>query len=180
MAVLRVITETFVPGCPKTKGSLDFHGSGRVTENVIGSKEWRRQVAYLVRSERSGRGLVEPSPASVAVGVRVLFVLPVPVGVYRVDPATGELADYISEYAPIEVRSGDLDKLCRNVLDALTDAGAYEDDVQVCRLIADKVYADGRTAGSSHSGALVQAWEMEPRDTLTARRTLRIGGVTRA
>lgn len=36
----------------------------------------------------------------------------------------------------------DLDKLCRAVLDALTDAGIWHDDSQVCSLSAIKVYAD--------------------------------------
>ena len=46
-------------------------------------------------------------------------------------------------------RTGDLDKLSRNVLDALQDARVYEDDVQVTRLWVDKVAAGtGPTAAT--------------------------------
>lgn len=36
----------------------------------------------------------------------------------------------------------DLDKLCRSVLDSLTDAHVVADDGRVCELVARKVYAD--------------------------------------
>jgi Holliday junction resolvase RusA-like endonuclease len=45
------------------------------------------------------------------------------------------------------VRSGDVDKLARNVLDALTRAKVYEDDVLVVRLLAEKLSAGERGPG---------------------------------
>jgi len=126
-------------------------------------------VAQAVRDDRTRRGLVEPTPAGVPVGVRALFVLPVPVGVAS-QASAGVVS--LTDHAPIEARSGDLDKLCRNVLDALTDAGAYVDDVQVCRLIAGKTYADGVTDGSATQGALIQAWAM-PRWDVGLSRSIR-------
>jgi Holliday junction resolvase RusA-like endonuclease len=38
--------------------------------------------------------------------------------------------------------SPDLDKLCRSVLDSLTDAGVWLDDKHVCNLTARKEYTD--------------------------------------
>lgn len=43
---------------------------------------------------------------------------------------------------PFHVKAPDLDKLVRAVCDSLTDAGIWEDDSQVIRLIARKDYAD--------------------------------------
>lgn len=59
------------------------------------------------------------------------------------------------EYAPVSQYFGDLDKLIRNVLDALTDAGVYVDDRQVTRCEAEKSYvAPGEVAHT-----LIEIWE---------------------
>jgi Holliday junction resolvase RusA-like endonuclease len=124
----------WVPGRPKTKGSLDFKPGrkctccskcdahlpgGTVTENVAGSKRWRQMMAYAAGNAMAGR-----EPMEGPIGVAAVFDLPV------LDVARG--------------RVGDLDKLARNTLDALTDAGVYGDDVQVTRLLLEKrAAADG-------------------------------------
>lgn len=154
---INVVTETWVPGRPATKGSLDAvpraDGSFYMRESVQGSKDWRRLVAQAIREDRQAHGLVEPTRT--AVGVRVLFVLPVPVGLAGQDIP-------LTDASPTLAGAGDVDKLSRNVLDALKDAGAYADDNQVCKLLAGKVYADGVSAGSAHHGAFVQCWELLP------------------
>ena len=150
MAGLVVVTEVFVPGAPKTKGSLDPIGGGRVRENVRGSKTWRALVARAVRDERARRGMVVPTSAPV--GVHALFRLPAPVAL------AGMSDEELSNHVPIEARVGDIDKLCRNVLDALKDAGAYADDNQVCKLTSGKVYA----MGGEPQGVLIQCWELPP------------------
>lgn len=43
---------------------------------------------------------------------------------------------------PINRKSGDIDKLTRCILDALTDAAIWNDDSQVVTVIASKRYAD--------------------------------------
>jgi hypothetical protein len=158
---ISVVTEVWVPGAPKTKGSLDFKG-GYAEESVIGSKIWRRLVAERVVSERMRRGLFVPTSAPV--GVRVLSRLPVPVEL--ADLAPGALIDH----APIEERVGDTDKLYRNVLDALQDAGAYRNDNQVCKLSGGKVYA----TDSEPQGAFIQCWELLPWEIRALRRTVRL------
>lgn len=127
-----LLLDVFVPGAPKTKGSMDFQPTGarctcsprcrgrlpggRAVQNVAGSTEWAQLVAYAVRADIARRGLVAEAGA---VTVALVFGLPV--------------ADVIA------ARSGDVDKLIRNVLDALKTGGAYVDDVQVVRVLADKV-----------------------------------------
>ncbi len=156
---INVVTETWVPGRPATKGSLDAiprsGGGFYMRESVQGSKDWRRLVAQAVREDRAGHGLTEPTRS--AVGVRILFVLPVPIGIEATTST-----EFISGLWPSMARAGDVDKLTRNVLDALQDAGAYEDDTQVCKALVGKVYADGVTPGSAYQGAFVQCWELLP------------------
>lgn len=161
-ARISVVTEVWVPGAPKTKGSLDFYGRGKVAENVAGSGAWRKMIAERVAAERGSRGLFVPS--SVAVGVRVLFVLPVPVGL--ADLTAPELVDH----APIETGTGDVDKLYRNVLDALADAGAYRNDVQVRKLLGGAVYA----TDFEPAGAFIQCWELLPWEIRAMRRVRRL------
>jgi hypothetical protein len=157
-----VVTEVWVPGASKTKGSLDHIGGGRMRENVAGSHAWRQMVGKAVAAERASRGLYEPTRA--AVGVRALFVLPVPVGL--ADLAPGELVDR----PPMDGHVGDQDKLYRNVLDALQDAGAIRDDVQVCKLLGGKVYA----IDTEPAGAFVQCWELLPWEIRQLRRVRRL------
>lgn len=128
----------WVPGRPKTKGSLDFQPGkkcrccdrceaylpgGRAVENIAGSSRWRQLMSYAVEHT----DVVSATAAEGPVTVVAVFHLPVN------DVAAG--------------RVGDLDKLARNLLDALTDAGVYGDDVQVTRLICEKVAAGERGPG---------------------------------
>jgi len=53
---------------------------------------------------------------------------------HQVKPQTGPLAVSISVYPP-DQRKRDLDNLCKSLLDAMTDAGFWEDDSQIDLLI---------------------------------------------
>lgn len=140
MAAVDIVTEVYVPGIARTKGSLKIQGK-RLVEVGAHSKEWRRLVAYSVKRDRERRGMTLPAMRDV--GVRVVAWLPV---------------------NDDGVMVGDLDKIVRNVLDALgecrntTDAslcaGAYVDDVQVVRLMAEKVPCRDERA----PGTLIQCW----------------------
>lgn len=66
------------------------------------------------------------------VSVRITFFIPHPKTVKRHMPTVPP----------------DIDKLCRAVLDALTDAGVWADDSQVVDLGATKVYATGHHIGA--------------------------------
>lgn len=145
MPPVTIITETFVPGRPKTKGSLDFVTRQHARESVAGSKRWRMMVADAVQRDMQQRGRTPLFGA--AVGVRLCFFLAAP-------------RDFgaAPDRAPVWPRSGDIDKLTRNALDALTDAKAYQDDVQVAHLIANKVCC----VGEQVPGMMIQVWELAP------------------
>jgi Holliday junction resolvase RusA-like endonuclease len=100
-----------VPGHPKTKGSLVVRNAkaGTMREAVAGSTRWRQLIAERVRECRQ-RAEAWDGPA----GVTAYFYLP------RDDIITA--------------RAGDIDKLTRNVLDALEDAAVWADDVQCVTL----------------------------------------------
>lgn len=134
------VLDLWIPGRPKTKGSLDFQPGqkcrccsrceahlpgGRAVENVAGSKRWRQMMAYAVTQAR--RGVTQAWPLDGQVSVVAAFHLP------AVDVSTGKV--------------GDLDKLARNLLDAQQDAGVFSDDVQVTRLLCEKVPAGERGPG---------------------------------
>jgi Holliday junction resolvase RusA-like endonuclease len=122
-----LVLSCWVPGRPKTKGSLTvINGKRNVVSDTPASKRWRSLMAYQAAA------LVK-APLEGPVVVVAVFHLPL-------HPTSGQA------WAG---RVGDLDKLARNLLDALTDAGVYGDDVQVTRLICEKVPADmaGRGPG---------------------------------
>jgi Holliday junction resolvase RusA-like endonuclease len=181
----RILTNVFVPGNPKTKGSLDLMPArrggrpGRVyaRENVSGSTEWRRQVARAVKRDQATRGIYAPWAGAVA--VRLVFWLPVPVDVGRALDEYGVTAEDVEAVAGGD---GDIDKLVRNVLDAMgsssaDDARVYDDDVQVTRVVVDKVYA----VGNEPRGALVMAWGRAPSELSAVRHAVRaeMRGATR-
>ena len=114
------LMQTFCPGRPKTKGSMTARPNGSMHDTPASSK-WRALVARSALMARRTQHGDLWTKWSGPVSVACVFYLPV--------------AD------PIAAHSGDLDKLVRNVLDALTDAQVYADDVQVVRVVAEKVAA---------------------------------------
>lgn len=129
---MEIVRVTFVPGHPRPKGSMDPQhvrdGAGRLTGGmrlVESSKDgprWRRIVAQHVRA--LGWPIIAEGPVCVA----MTFWFPPPKGEHGRYAIGGEI--------------GDLDKLVRNVLDALgvdktgkgNGAGVYSDDRQVAYL----------------------------------------------
>lgn len=130
----------WVPGLPKTKGSMESQerrgGGRRMVQSVEGSDEWALKMTRAVQQLLA----IEPTPYRGAVMVTLAFWLPV------ADAAAG--------------RCGDVDKLERNVLDALTKAGVYGDDVQVTHSPSFK-YPVG-AGGVMQPGVLIVAEPVEP------------------
>lgn len=132
---MRLIVRVRVPGKARTKGSMVAMqkrvvidgqslgvGRARLKESTAYSKEWRAEVAWLVRQYiRSAR------PYEGAVRVSIMSFLPQPKS--NRDPH------------PTAMRTGDVDKIARNVLDALTDSGAIKDDSQVVAVHSMKAWA---------------------------------------
>jgi Holliday junction resolvase RusA-like endonuclease len=128
--------ELFVPGHARTKGSMKHLGNGHMVEQVKGSTAWRRLVAETIardvfdqRSTADGvHRLWRPYPHAVAVGLYFTFA-----------PQSGRKQP--PPY-PILRQYGDLDKLIRNVGDALIDGGLLVDDSQIIDVIARKRWTD--------------------------------------
>lgn len=125
----------WVPGVPRPQGSKTHLGGGRMRESSRHVKPWRGRVVLEVR--RAGWQL-RRIPAGIPVAVDLTFVMPRPQAHYR----RGKSCHLLRDGAPHwhTSHTGDLDKLVRAVLDALTIAGAYTDDSQVAQLAATSVY----------------------------------------
>jgi len=114
-----------VPGKPAPKGSTRSFVSrttGRVVTitDSVRLRDWTKQVAVAARAHKVTKA---PKGASVALNVR--FIRRRPSGKRLRYPTTRP----------------DLDKLMRALLDALTGV-AYDDDAQVCLVMADKAWGD--------------------------------------
>lgn len=122
-----ILVDTFVAGQPRTKGSLAKRPNGTLYDSVVDSGRWRALMAGAVRDayelrwvRANGPTSDGPAPHAGPVRVDAVFFLPV-------DPLTSG--------------AGDLDKLLRNLLDALGtrsknpryNGGVIIDDNQVTR-----------------------------------------------
>jgi hypothetical protein len=138
-----VIT-VWVPGAPKTKGSMmqqQRAREGRLVQSVQGSEQWATLITQAVWDAYS---IVQRPP-------KVAWYCP-----------TGPVAVRLTFWLPVQdvtaAGSGDNDKLERNVLDALTKAGAYGDDVQVVHLESRKYPARAHPG----PGVLIELWPVPP------------------
>lgn len=129
------ILTIFVPGSkPKPKGSLRHVGRGRMVEQVTGSKDWRTAVvaacmAQVINNETGllARILKPGYPSVAEVECELTFWFERPKSRPTGGPCTGS--------------TGDLDKLMRNIGDALQDAGVIKNDAQITRAVIAKEYA---------------------------------------
>ena len=119
----------FAQGTPVPKGSLRHVGNGRLVEQTK-AKPWMAVIrqAALSTNERF----------EVPVQVNATFYFP------RPKAAKNRIYPHMRS-------AGDLDKLCRALLDALQDSkadlGILSDDSLVVSLSAQKVYADSHEPG---------------------------------
>jgi crossover junction endodeoxyribonuclease RusA len=132
-----------VYGGPKTKGSLKHVGRGILVEDHKSSKPWREAVKWAALEAIAAReGTGEPfAMLSGPVEVLVVFSFPRPknAGPRVTRPATRS--------------SGDVDKLLRNVFDALGDAYVFADDSQVARVVANKAFVGEGSSRLTSPGA---------------------------
>jgi len=137
------LVQVFVPGFARTKGSLTYKGRGRMVDSDL-SIMWRRLVAY-----KAGAAYGERAPSELPIYIEAVYTLP-----------GADMAAIIRQGA------GDLDKLDRNILDALaTDpdkpdlsAGVYVNDAQV---IALNVAKQPDRGGIIPRGVHLKVWEIE-------------------
>lgn len=121
-----------VRGVPAPQGSKRHVGGGRMVEQSRAVGPWREAV----RAETQ-RAMDGDEPIGGALEVTLHFSLPRPKNHY----GTGRNANKLKPSAPT-YPSGkpDVDKLCRAVLDGLTEGGAWRDDAQVTFLTAGKYW----------------------------------------
>lgn len=120
--------QTFIPGRPKPQGSktqgVGRNGKPFMREDNAGTKPWRKRMVEALQ-DASGQPL---AVFDSAVWVRLRFVFLRP-------------KSHMPDSLPTSKLLGDVDKLTRNVLDALTQAGVITDDKFVVKLRdVEKVY----------------------------------------
>ncbi|MDQ3107574.1 MAG: RusA family crossover junction endodeoxyribonuclease [Actinomycetota bacterium] len=123
MTALHVV----VPGTPQGQGRLTTYGAGRTGHsNAKTLLPWRALVGAYTRRAMHARayywGGTWPLTGPVELSLR--FYMPKPRTVRRERPSVPP----------------DLDHLCRAIGDALTKAGAVEDDARIVALHAAKFY----------------------------------------
>ena len=134
----------FVPGLPAPQGSKKHVGHGVMVESSKRVKPWRATVTAAIVEAGWQHDPILYGP----VGVSLTFSFPRPQAHY----GTGRNADRIKANAPDwHDKRPDVDKLCRAVLDALTESGAIRDDAQVVQLHAAKVYGQ--------PGVAIDVWD---------------------
>ena len=121
-----------VRGVPAAQGSKRHVGNGRMDEMSKRLGPWRAAIAEAIVEWQRDPILSGP------VAVSLTFTMPRPKSHY----GTGRNADRLKPNAPdwVSTAVGDIDKLCRAVLDAITEAGAWRDDSQVALLSAYRLY----------------------------------------
>jgi Holliday junction resolvase RusA-like endonuclease len=162
---MRVLAECWMPGRPRTKGSLNDHGNGGMSDSPV-SARWRAHMVASVRAALdAGSGYQAP-----------LSALPVRVEALCFMPETA--AEYFEEEAGAMVfrapaasstkrtsGNGDVDKLARNLLDALArdlhddkrkGADLFTDDMRVVDMPIRKVIE-----GPLGPGILVRVTELD-------------------
>lgn len=147
----------WVPGRPRTKGSLKpaRTGSGAVRlVDTVHSKEWRSAVCKAVIP------LIADEDVSIPEGKKGRWRLRH--GWPSLDPILVRATFYYQRSAndtdarPINRQYGDLDKLMRNVLDALQDSGVYRDDSQVVAMpLVSKFFCDVTSRIFRNEGAVI-------------------------
>lgn len=121
-------------GLPVTQGSKKAFVNPKTGRAVLvdddskGLKQWRAGITDLV-TYALPRGW---RPLDRAVAVELTFRLP--------RPEHGSPGYLVAAEQPVNQQSGDVDKLARAVLDALTTAKVYTDDCRITRLVIEKTY----------------------------------------
>ena len=125
-----------VPGDPIPQGSMRWLPNKRMTDANPRLHNWRVTLA-----QRLSDAHYPEQPMTGPIYVWLDFFIRRPAGHYGMRGVRNSAPEH-----PTGAR-GDLDKLCRAVLDAATDAGVWRDDGQVVRLMAAKHWADDEQPG---------------------------------
>lgn len=124
----------FVVGVPASQGSKRHVGGGRMIESSKKVGPWREAVA----AQLVAAGAAKFGAAAVRLTVEFVLVRPGYLDKGKKPKPT-----------PYHTAPPDLDKCVRSTCDALTIAGVWADDKNVCELVARKRYAEpGEATGA--------------------------------
>ena len=120
-----------VAGVPVAQGSKRHVGKGIMIESSKQLQPWREAVIDAAQRAAGGHSFF----AGVALDLSFRFPRP------KAHYGTGRNQGKLKSTVPLlKVTAPDLDKLCRAVLDALTQSGVLRDDALVASLYAEKRY----------------------------------------
>ncbi len=135
-----LIAKLFVPGRPRTKGSLKpmhVRGSGGrpckvgLTEDHALSTPWKNTMIKAIRKARVVAPMTSAlpnEPYTDAVEVHAFYLFERQLSVAKRGAGVGAIIPSHLTPWPTDDKIGDEDKLRRNVLDALTQSGLIVDD----------------------------------------------------
>lgn len=162
-----MLTVTF-HGTPRPKPDPRCFGRGghhhlSIPANSPGYAQWRE------RCTEAGRALAAQQrfPKGEPVGLMITVTVPRPASHF----GTGKNHARLKKSAPVYPMArtvGDIDKIQRLILDALTDSGVWDDDSQAVRVEAAKCYPDCPHTPDSlpHTGAVIRIWNLNEGDQL--------------
>jgi hypothetical protein len=143
-AMTTTLLDIYVPGTPRPKGSLKSYGHGRMVEQLEGSPDWRAAVAEFAYRHvaqpdlaHGGGHLADGFPHTGPVVARIALYFARPKSAKR-------------DAQPSTIRTGDIDKQARNILDALQDGSVIKNDAQVVRMVITKAYCTPGMAPGAH------------------------------
>jgi Holliday junction resolvase RusA-like endonuclease len=151
-----------VHGTPSPKGSLAYKGHTKkgvpvLQEQVRRSPQWRQRVVNNLVEYAQSHTLPTPK-RDVPIGLEVTFTFPRPTSHYGTGRNHNTLKPSAPAY-PTGHNLGDTDKLLRNILDAMQDAGIVADDAQVVEVTGRKTYPDSNDPDAlPHPGALIRIY----------------------
>ena len=131
----------FVPGEPRSQGSKRWLPNGGLKEaGAENLRPWRASVtSHTVAEMRRENFPTLEGP--VYVTIDFLYLRP------KSHYGTGKNSGTLKPSAPMfKATMPDIDKLCRAILDSLTDASLFRDDGQVASLTATKTFGEQQGA----------------------------------
>lgn len=132
-----------VPGKPRGKGRPRF-GNGHAF-TPASTRRYEHEIA--VEAQRAVAGCLADWDKTAPMRVDILAVFPIPASWPKRKRSEAEAGDIAPQVKP------DLDNVVKIALDALNGV-AFEDDKQVIRLDASKVYPEGIPAAWARDGYL--------------------------
>jgi Holliday junction resolvase RusA-like endonuclease len=149
-----------IGGTPVGKGSLKCVGRGgrhQLVEDNPATADWRATIAHAADVAAGG----DHAEHRQAIGVEITTTLRRPDSHYG--RGRVQIVKPSAPFYPTALRTGDVDKLARLVLDALQDARVLDDDAQVVEVLSRKAYTDDPHTPDAltHPGVRVRVYPIE-------------------